>query len=277
MATERHTPSLGSVGNNGSSRSDGSTRSNSSARSDGSTRSDVTFDALGTIERRERPQPVSSKAPLQRLLGGGIVGNERLTAATGILLIALFAALGVTIVRIGSLISVHLFIGLLLIPPVALKLASTGYRFVRYYTANPVYRERGAPPTPLRLLAPLVVLCTVAVFATGVALLLVGPGSSGTLRLLHKVSFFLWIAVTAIHVIGHLPDLPRAFTVRRRGRLEYNPHAAGRTGRTISLAGALVAGLVLALLLLPQSKAWSAPGALHHHHRFFLQSAIVGK
>ncbi len=223
-----------------------------------------------------REPPSARKAPLQRLLDGGIVGNERLTAATGILLIALLAALGVTIVRIGSLISVHLFIGLLLIPPLALKLASTGYRFVRYYTANPVYRERGAPPTPLRLLAPLVVLSTLAVFATGVALLFVGPGSSGTLRLLHKASFFLWVAVTALHVIGHLPDLPRAFTVRRQGRLEYNPYAAGRAGRTISLAGALVAGLVLALLLLPQSKAWSAPGALHHHHSF-VQSTIVGK
>jgi hypothetical protein len=207
--------------------------------------------------------------------GGGIVGNERLTAATGIMLIALFAALGVTIVRIGSLISVHLFIGLLLIPPVALKLASTGYRFVRYYTANPVYRQRGVPPTPLRLLAPLVVISTVTVFATGVALLFVGPGSTGTLRLLHKASFFLWLAVTAIHVIGHLPDLRRALTVRRGGRLEYNPYAAGRAGRTISLAGVLVAGLVLALLLIPQSKAWSGPGALHHHT--FIQDTIVGK
>jgi hypothetical protein len=235
-------------------------------------------DVLGNAHhahKRSEP-PTSPGTPLQRLLGGGIVGNERLTATTGVLLIALFAALGVTIVRIGSLLSVHLFIGLLLIPPVALKLASTGYRFVRYYTSNPVYRRRGAPPIPLRLLAPLLVLCTVAVFATGVALLFVGPGSSGTLRLLHKVSFFLWIAVTAIHVIGHLPDLARVFTVRHQNRLEYNPYAAGRTGRTISLAGALIAGLVLALLLLPQSKAWSAPGALHHH-RFLVQSAIVGK
>ncbi len=214
-------------------------------------------------------------SPPVRANGSGIVGNERLTAATGIMLIALFAALGVTIVRIGSLISVHLFIGLLLIPPVALKLASTGYRFARYYTADPVYRQRGAPPTPLRLLAPLVVISTVTVFATGVALLFVGPSSTGTLRLLHKASFFLWLAVTAIHVIGHLPDLQRALTVRRGGRLEYNPYTAGRAGRTISLAGVLVAGLALALLLIPQSKAWSGPGALHHH--IFIQNTIVGK
>jgi hypothetical protein len=233
-----------------------------------------TSSAHSRPEHREPPS--SHKTPLQWLIDGGIIGNERLTAATGILLIVLFAALGVTIVRIGSLISVHLFIGLLLIPPVALKLASTGYRFVRYYTATPAYRRRGAPPTPLRMLAPLVVTFTIVVFATGVALLFVGPGSSGALRLLHKASFFAWIAVTAIHVIGHLPDLPQTFLARRKERLEYNPYAAGRVGRMISLAGALIAGLVLALLLLPQSKAWSQPGALHHHH-LLIQDTIEGK
>jgi hypothetical protein len=207
--------------------------------------------------------PASRKQPLQRLVAGGIAGNERLTAATGILLILLLAALGVTILRIGQLISAHLFIGLLLIPPVTLKMASTGYRFVRYYTANPTYRKRGAPAMPLRLLAPLVVIFTVTVFATGVALLIVGPSSSGTLRLAHKVSFFLWLAVTAIHVIGHLPDLQRTFLARHRGRLEYNPYAAGRAGRAISLLGALIAGLVLALLLIPHFGVWSA---FHHHH-----------
>jgi hypothetical protein len=213
-----------------------------------------------------REEPTARKPPRARLLDGGIVGNERLTAASGILLIVLFAALGVTILRIGPLISVHLFLGLLLIPPVLLKLASTGYRFMRYYTGNRVYRERGAPPTPLRLLAPVVVFFTVAVFATGVALLFVGPGSTGPLRMLHKVSFIVWVAVTAVHVLAHLPDVSTALLTRREGHVEYNPYAAGRAGRTISLAGALVAGLVLALLLIPSFEAWAQPGALHHHH-----------
>lgn len=33
----------------------------------------------------------------------------------------------------------------MLIGPVALKLASTGYRFARYYTHSPPCRQRGAP------------------------------------------------------------------------------------------------------------------------------------
>ena len=71
------------------------------------------------------------------LFGGSTDGNEQLTAFTGAILIVLLAVLGVTILRIRQLISVHLFVGLLLLGPVALKLASTGYRFVRYYTRDP--------------------------------------------------------------------------------------------------------------------------------------------
>ena len=105
------------------------------------------------------------------LRSGGVDGNERLTAASGAVLLALLAAEGVTILFIRPLFPEHVFVGLLLIPPVALKLASTGWRFLRYYRGHRAYRLRGAPLLPLRLLAPLVVASTVAVFATGVALL----------------------------------------------------------------------------------------------------------
>ncbi len=64
-----------------------------------------------------------------------------------------------------------MFIGMLVIGPVALKLASTGYRVVRYYAGSRPYRGKGPPLTALRLLAPLLVVSTVAVFATGVVLL----------------------------------------------------------------------------------------------------------
>ena len=66
-----------------------------------------------------------------------------------------------------------------MIPPIALKMASTGYRFVRYYTSNPAYRERGTPPILLRVSAPVVVASTLVVLGTGVALLFVGPESAG--------------------------------------------------------------------------------------------------
>jgi hypothetical protein len=205
-----------------------------------------------------------------RLSGGGAIGNERLTAAGGVLLIALLAALGVTILRIRPLIEPHLFIGLLLLPPVVLKLASTGYRFARYYTHDAVYRARGAPPLAMRTLGPLVVLSTVAVFATGVLLLADGLGASGTLRTLHKASFIVWVGATALHVLGHLPDLGRILLRRSGephwdGRYEYNRLAAGGLGRTLALSGAIVAGLVLAVLLIPHFGVWSHFESIRHH------------
>ena len=139
-----------------------------------------------------------------RLFGGGTDGNEQLTAIAGVILLVLFAVLGITIVRIGQLLWLHLFLGVLLVGPVALKLASTGYRFARYYTANPAYRRKGPPHPLMRMLGPLVILSTVAVFLTGLLLLIDGPAAPSILRLLHKLSFFAWLAVVGVHVLGHL-------------------------------------------------------------------------
>src|SRR5579863_1438073 len=109
------------------------------------------------------------------LVGGGVPGNEELTAVTGVLLIVLLAVLGVTILRIRQLIWLHLFLGLLLIGPVLLKMASTGYRFARYYLRDQIYLAKGPPELILRALGPGVVVSTVAVFATGIVLMFEGP------------------------------------------------------------------------------------------------------
>ena len=53
-------------------------------------------------------------------------------------------------------------------------------------------------------------LSTVVVFASGVALLFAGPSSRGTLLPIHKVSFIVWLAFTALHVLAHLPEICRA-------------------------------------------------------------------
>jgi len=209
------------------------------------------------------------RGALGRLIAGGAAGNERLTALTGVVLIAMCAALGVTILRIGQLLDPHMFIGMLLIGPVALKMASTGYRFVRYYAHDPAYRAKGPPPIELRMLAPLVVASTAVVFATGVALLLVGPRSRGALVPLHKISFIVWIAVTAAHVIAHLPALVTALAGEHRavGARESAPswddHGSGRGARALALAGAITLGLVLALLAQSQFGLWAH---FHHHH-----------
>jgi hypothetical protein len=191
------------------------------------------------------------------LLAGGTYGNELLTAITGGVLILILAALGVTIIRIGSLLWVHLFVGLLLIGPLALKLSSTGYRFVRYYTRNPSYVEHGPPELALRLLAPLVVLSTLVVFVSGIVLLFAGPSARPTWFPIHKDSFFAWLAIMAVHVLGHLPAVGAGFEAEYGPAALREEHAVpGRSGRSLALASALVLGLVLALVLIPEFAQW---------------------
>ena len=104
-----------------------------------------------------------------------MASNARLTASNAALLLVLLAAEGATLLRVRQLISPHVFLGMVLIPPVLVKLGSTGYRFARYYLGAPAYRRKGPPPVLLRLLGPVVVILTVVVLASGVALLLAGP------------------------------------------------------------------------------------------------------
>ena len=68
----------------------------------------------------------------KRLLGGSD-GNEQLTAILATLLIVLLAVEGATLLNVRSLMTVHAFVGVLLVPVVALKMASTGWRMIRYY------------------------------------------------------------------------------------------------------------------------------------------------
>ena len=171
-------------------------------------------------------------------------GNERLTATTAVVLLLLLAAEGVTILSIRPLLSAHIVIGLLLIPPVALKLLTTGYRFVRYYTRHPAYVVKGPPHILMRLLAPLLVLTTLTVLGTGVGMLALGPRQHRDLLLgLHKTSFVLWFFLMAVHVLVYAPRLPRlVLSGRRIGRrtaLVASSVAAGAmlAGATYSLAG----------------------------------------
>ncbi len=199
------------------------------------------------------------------VIGGGTAGNELLTSMTGALLIVLLAVLGITILRIHQLIWLHLFLGLVLLCPITVKMGSTGYRFVRYYTQNPAYRSKGPPEPLMRLTAPIVVASTLVVFATGILLLIAGPSGRGQYLFLHKASLVIWLAVTAVHVLGHLVDLRRSLVPKHElsGLSRSSPGAAGRW---LALAGALVAGLVLAIVLIPQFAAWTANAAFLHHH-----------
>jgi hypothetical protein len=201
-----------------------------------------------------RIAPVYSEAQATRR--DGVTGNARLTGGAAVVLLVLLAAEGVTIPFIGPLLGPHVFIGMLLIPPVLLKLGGTGYRFARYYGGAPAYRSKGPPALALRVLAPGVVLTTLVLFGTGVALLLAEPDGSGTLKLLHKASFIAWFGLMAIHVLGHLLELPSLALPDWRRHGGRNAALAGAGLRIALLGTAIVAGLALALATISLAGPW---------------------
>lgn len=210
--------------------------------------------AVLTTEQRTRVRRPGPPAPARK--SGGVDGNERLTAATAVVLVVLLAALGITILSIGPLIWWHVLLGMLLIPPVLLKLGSTGWRFVRYYGGAKEYVRRGPPLFGLRLLAPLVIASTVGVFATGVALLVIGPGG-GIVVGLHKASFVVWLVATGVHVLAHLRRIPALLTTDwRRRPVPPEESVPGTAWRRFVLAGSIVAGLVLALATVRYAQPW---------------------
>jgi hypothetical protein len=173
----------------------------------------------------------------------GVESNARLTGSAAAVLLALLAVEGVTVLRVRALLSLHVFIGMLLIPPVVLKMASTGWRFVRYYRGSPEYRRKGPPPLLLRVLGPAVVVLTVILLASGVALVFGFHSWRHQMLLIHKASFVLWFAAMTIHVVGHLVETARVAPLdwvrRTRGDV------AGAGARQWVLAVSLAAGGVL--------------------------------
>ena len=98
---------------------------------------------------------------IRRLLAGGSTGNDHLTAAVAAVLLLLLAVEGATLLRLQPLLTVHAFVGMLLIPVVALKFASTGWRMLRYYGGGDEYVGQGPPPLFLRaLIAPVLIVST---------------------------------------------------------------------------------------------------------------------
>jgi hypothetical protein len=176
----------------------------------------------------------------------GVESNARLTAGLGAVLLLLFAAEGLTVLSVRSLLTPHVVIGMVLIPPVLLKMGTTSWRFIRYYTGSPEYRVKGPPHLLLRVLGPAVVLLSGTLLASGVVLLFGPHGWRHRMLLIHKASFVLWFGAMTIHVLGHVLETARLAPLDwvRRTRHE----VGGASARQWLLAATLAAGALLGLL-----------------------------
>jgi hypothetical protein len=188
----------------------------------------------------------------------GAEANSRLTATAGTLLTLLLLVEGFSILDVRGYITLHTAVGLILIGPVLLKCASTMYRFYRYYTGQTAYVEKGPPHIVLRVLGPVVVVSTLAVLGTGVALLAV-HGKSDTWLTLHQGSFIVWIAVMTLHFLGHLREA-MVGTARELQRANRDPARRGKAVRWVVLALSLVVGVGVAAAFTPSASSWQ----LHH-------------
>ena len=148
--------------------------------------------------------------------------------------------------------TLHVFVGLFVIPVVGLKLATTGYRFFHYYRGTVAYRHKGPPHPVLRISAPVVVVATIALLGTGVVMLAVGPGHSDTWLTIHQASFVVWLAATTLHVIGHVRETWRLTTAEMRA----NPRVPSRGVRTTLVACSLILGLTIGVASLGWTSAW---------------------
>ncbi|MCO5995694.1 hypothetical protein [Actinoallomurus rhizosphaericola] len=186
--------------------------------------------------------------PGEAAAGARVAGNSRLTAITGVCLLALFAAQIVTVVLgVTSVLAAHVVIGTVLMPVVGVKILSTGWRIVHYYRGDRDVRRAGPPRMYFRILGPLLTILTVVLLASGsTAFLGTGVWASAAL-LAHKATFYLWLIAVSMHAVPHYSRAVRlavADTFRRTGL-----RVSGvRTRRGVLLA-ALATGAGLAPLM----------------------------
>jgi hypothetical protein len=165
-----------------------------------------------------------------------------------------------TTLDLSKYLPLHIFLGLVLLPLLALKLAGTTWRATRYYTGHRQYRLAGPPRLLLRLLAPLLVASTLSLFGSGVALIIRGHGR-GWLQTVHAASFAIWGVLMIVHVVAYIRLSLRV------GKEDWRRHArvavAGARSRRAALAGALLAGAILALATYPAQRAFHSDGGEH--------------
>lgn len=185
---------------------------------------------------------------------GGVEGNSRFTGSLAAVLLVLLAIEGATLLSIGSLLTPHVFVGVLLIPPALYKIGSATWRFAKYYRRVPDYQRKGPPVLLLRVLGPALVLLTVLVLGSGVGLIVVHGAWRAHLLFLHQASFIAWFGVMAIHVLGHLGEtihLAPLDWLRRTRSL-----VGGSSGRRWAVTSSLVLGVLAALVYTPLASGW---------------------
>lgn len=185
-----------------------------------------------------------------------VVSNERMTAYAGGILLLLLLGEVVSSANLHALLSVHVLIGVVLAGPLVVKIGSTGYRFVRYYTKSPAYVRKGPPHMGLRILSPLLLVTTLVVIGSGIGLVLTGPSQNRLFFRMHAVSVLIWLPLIAIHLFAHLRKVPNLIAADWRKKTA--KQSLGRRTRLGINLGALIVGVIASVIMLPAAIPWIA-------------------
>lgn len=195
---------------------------------------------------------------------GGPAGNALLTAWTGLVLLVLSVGELLTLFNVRGLISWHVALGALLIPPALMKTATTGWRMTRYYVGSPPYRQAGPPPLLLRLLGPLVVVSTLGLLGTGSLLVLLGQDRSRQSLLalagfrvdwvtVHQGFFAVWVVAVGLHLLGRIVPALHVAVVPGSSRT-----VPGRSTRVLWFAAMVASAAALAVVLVNAGGSWAS-------------------
>lgn len=182
----------------------------------------------------------------------GAEGNQRLTAWAGSALLLGFGAEGLTILNIHWWLTAHMLIGFMLMIPVGLKIASTGYRFFQYYSHSPAYRLKGAPHPVLRIMAPFLLANTVFILISG-PMIMVAGSYRHQVEELHKLSLWSWLALAGVHVLFYIRRIPYLLIA---DLLAKDTSRSAAVQRIAAVVGSGAAGMLLALGVMPWVRAW---------------------
>jgi hypothetical protein len=178
----------------------------------------------------------------------GVVGNERLTALVSLVLLVLIIVELVTSAFLRVWLPTHTVVGVLLAGPLLVKMGSTGWRFLRYYTRVPAYVRRGPPPLVLRVLGPVLLITTLVMVSSGIGLVVTSPLQPFLLT--HVFSALVWLPLIAVHSLAHLQQVPRNIASDWSTQQGSRFHV-GRGLRLGTNLGALLLGVIGAWLLFP--------------------------
>lgn len=223
---------------------------------------DVVDAAIGT---RHRDDPVRPGT-------GGPAGNARMTAWTGLTMLALVLVQLVTLLDLTGLLSWHVAVGTVLLVFALVKTGSTGWRFGRYYRRDPHYRHAGPPPMLLRVLGPAVVVTTFGVIGSGLLLIVLGPESSRTVIVsalgqrvdwvtVHQALFILFAVAVGLHVLARVIPALRLTVVPR-----VEARVAGGRHRLVVLVLAVLVAAGSAAIVVSAAHPWHAELAAQHEY-----------